>query len=385
MTAIEPTRLPDPLLAPPGIPHSRNGLLPENLRSGLDAGRIPGPDGLRAVGSFLVIFYHLGYEFLPGGQALLMFFVLSGFLITWLLLKENEKSGTVSLRNFYIRRSLRIFPAFYFYWILYVALAIALHKLIIRNQAIAAFFYFNNYFQATHRVPATGLSDTWSLAVEEQFYLIWPPLFFLLRKRTARQVWVLVGLVGFIEVYRELMQFKFKVWEGYIYMAFDTRADHLLIGCLLAILLRYGYLAGLWRGICRRPALSVITLSLMGVSVVLQNRYGTTYRNSVAFVVDPFLVVVLLIQVIAFREAFLFRWLEHPWVRYIGRTSYSTYLYQGLVRYSVMKRVAGLPLIVQWASVIGVILLLASASYFLIELPFWGLRDRTRKLPQARA
>lgn len=314
-----------------------------------------------------------------------MFFVLSGFLITWLLLKENEKTGVVSLRNFYIRRSLRIFPAFYFYWLLYVVLAVFLHKLIIRNQAIAAFFYVNNYFQATHQVPATGLSDTWSLAVEEQFYLLWPPLFFLLRKRTVHQIWVLLGLIGFIEVYRELLQFAFKVWEGYIYMAFDTRADHLLIGCLLAILLRYGYLIGFWHAVCRRSAFSVITLSLLGVSVVLQNRYGTTYRNSVAFVVDPILVAVLLVQIIAFRETLLLSWLEHPWVRYIGRTSYSIYLYQGLVRYSVIKRVAGLPLSIQWASVIAVIILLASASYFFIEKPFLSLRNRVRKSPQAPA
>ena len=359
--------------------------LPENLRTGLQLSQLPALDGFRAVAAFLVVFYHLGYDNIPGGLGVLIFFVLSGFLITWLLLKENEATRSISLRYFYIRRSLRIFPAFYSYWLLFVGLSLILHKGIIWNQAVAALFYVNNYFQATHQVPATGLSDTWSLAVEEQFYLLWAPLFFLLRKRPNRQVWVLLGLIGLIWVHRELLQFVFGVWEGYIYMAFDTRADHLLMGCLLAVLLRSGYLGGVWHAICSRPALSVITSILLIASVELENHFGTSYRDAVGFVVDPVLVGLLIVQAIAFRKTILWRWLELAWMRYLGRISYSIYLYQGLVRYSVLKRVAGLPTIVQLASVVAVVVLLATTSYFVIERPLLRLKDRFRETPRVSA
>jgi len=352
--------------------------LPENLKTGLQLSQLPALDGLRAVGAFLVVFYHFGFAYVPGGFGVLMFFVLSGFLITWLLLKETEQSGSISLRHFYVRRSLRIVPAFYGYWLLYVGLALIFHKTIIWNQAICALFYVSNYFQAIHGNLNTGLSHAWSLGIEEQFYLLWAPLFFLLRKRPNRQVWVLLGLIVTVWVHRELLHFVFGVSQGYIYQAFDTRADHLLMGCLLAVLLRFGFLGGFWRAICSRPALSVITTSLLLVSVALQIHFGSTYRDTVAFVVDPVLVALLIVQTIAFRGTVLWRWLQFAWVRYLGRISYSIYLYQQLVMDPTRKRLVGFPVIVQLAAAVAVVILLASASYFIIERPFLSLKDRFR-------
>jgi peptidoglycan/LPS O-acetylase OafA/YrhL len=94
------------------------------LRSRLFLPSIPALDGIRAIAVFLVIFYHLSNErnlpVVPGPLGVLGFFVLSGFLITWLLIKEQEKSGSISLKDFYRRRALRIFPAFYVFWLLAV-------------------------------------------------------------------------------------------------------------------------------------------------------------------------------------------------------------------------------------------------------------------------
>ena len=92
------------------------------LRAKLNLPNIPALDGMRAVAVFLVIIYHFGFDRVPGGLGVLIFFVLSGFLITWLLLKENDSTGQVSIRGFYIRRALRIFPAFYCFWLGTVAL-----------------------------------------------------------------------------------------------------------------------------------------------------------------------------------------------------------------------------------------------------------------------
>ena len=224
--------------------------LPENLKTGLEMSQLPALDGLRAVAAFLVVFSHIGIYFMPGGLGVLMFFVLSGFLITWLLLKENEKFGNVSLRNFYFRRSLRIFPAFYCYALLYLGLMILLHKKVIWSQAVCALLYVNNYYQAIHGDPNTGLSHTWSLGIEEQFYLLWATAFLLLRKRRERLAWVLVVVIAAIWIHREVLHFLFGVWQGYIYEAFDTRADHLLIGCFLAVVLRSGFLVRFWKAIC---------------------------------------------------------------------------------------------------------------------------------------
>src|SRR4029450_9761341 len=84
----------------------------------LDGSHIPALDGLRAVAVLLVIFSHFGFAFVPAIQGVMVFFVLSGFLITWLLLKEHDRRGTISLLSFYKHRTLRIFPAFYAYWLM---------------------------------------------------------------------------------------------------------------------------------------------------------------------------------------------------------------------------------------------------------------------------
>src|SRR5262245_59541267 len=99
-----------------------------DLKGKLSLPQIPALHGIRAIAVFLVIFYHAGLRSVPGAHGVLMFFVLSGFLITWLLLRENEKTGGVSLPGFYRRRVLRIFPAFYFYWVVLVLLLLPHQK-----------------------------------------------------------------------------------------------------------------------------------------------------------------------------------------------------------------------------------------------------------------
>src|SRR3979490_1755296 len=93
---------------------------PNLLADALSKKQIPSLDGLRAVAVLLVIFHHLGIRYAPHGRGVLTFFVLSGFLITWLLLKESDRNGGISIHNFYIRRMLRIFPAFYVFWTLHL-------------------------------------------------------------------------------------------------------------------------------------------------------------------------------------------------------------------------------------------------------------------------
>jgi peptidoglycan/LPS O-acetylase OafA/YrhL len=350
--------------------------LPALLESGLKESQLAGLDGLRAIAAFMVVFFHFGVPFVSGGAGVLMFFVLSGFLITWLLLRENDEMGTVSLRKFYVRRSLRIFPAFYCYAaVLFGTIILRHHAVFVRPQALAAFFYVSNYYQALNGDPNTGLSHTWSLAIEEQFYVIWPLTFLLLRGNYRRLSQFLAGAIVAIWVYRAALVFIFHVHEGYIYEAFDTRADHLLMGCLLAVMLRARLFPRFWSWIIRSWGALVIA-ALLAISSVAEFLYGPFYRDSISFIVSPLLVAIWITQLIALRGATLWRWTSWGWVRYLGRISYSVYLYQQLLVDVPKKLLSHQHVVVQLAASIALIVVVASMSHFFVERPFLRLKAR---------
>ncbi len=336
---------------------------------------LPGLDGLRMVSVLLVVVYHFGFLSVPGGHGVLAFFVISGFLITWLLLKEEDRYGAVSLKLFYIRRTLRIFPAFYAFWILWTAAMLAFHKPIIWPQALSALAYVNNYYQAILGDPGTGYSHTWSLGIEEQFYLLWPVSFIALRRRRSRAVAGVAGVILAVWIHRAILKLVVGVWQGYFYEAFDTRADHLMMGCLLALLLHDGYLPGLFRRL-RRVWVSVVTVALLVVSVALGETYGSGYRDIIGFALDPLLIAAIIVQAMALRESPAWSWLNWRPVRYLGALSYSIYLYQQVIVEPAKKLLASQGVAVQLAGVLVAVVLAAAASYHLVECPFLRLKDR---------
>ena len=197
--------------------------------------RIPSLDGLRAISIAMVIFGHLvgtrgfpitrlHYDF--GNLGVRVFFVISGFLITHLLLKEQAKIGVISLAGFYKRRALRIFPAFYAYLFVVVALT---HFGVIdvsRGDALAAASYTMNY----HPVRAWQVGHLWSLSVEEQFYLLWPATLAFLGCRRA--AWVAGAWLFIAPLVRA---WAYHTHSATIDESFGTVADALAIGCLFAI------------------------------------------------------------------------------------------------------------------------------------------------------
>jgi peptidoglycan/LPS O-acetylase OafA/YrhL len=355
--------------------NSQDGI--EQLREGLSRPRLPALDGLRAIAAFFVVFSHLGFHGSGASLGVLIFFVLSGFLITRLLIAEEKEHGQISLGAFYARRSLRIFPAFYAYWLLLVILLWLFQKRLLLPQALCSFFYVNNYYQGLFGDPQTGLSHTWSLAVEEQFYLIWPFLFLALQQK-RRRLRFLVAAIPCLWIYRELMVFALHVNQGYVYEAFDMRADHLLMGCLLAVALAEGAFQKLWRFLCVFSWMPFVTVAFLVAEQSLAHAGISRYRDSVGFILEPLLVASLLPQLIAFRHGPITRVLEMKWMRYLGRISYSIYLYQQLVIYPVEKMFRGRPLLTVVASV-GTVMVCGTASYFLIERPFLKLKDRFRR------
>jgi|ERR1039458_3563768 peptidoglycan/LPS O-acetylase OafA/YrhL len=228
-------------------------------------------------------------------------------------------------------------------------------------------------------IPNTGFSHTWSLAIEEQFYLLWPLTFLALRRNYTRMTRFLAGAIMAIWVYRETLVLIFDVRQGYIYEAFDTRADHLLMGCLLAVVLRAGLFPRFWNWICVRSWAAVVVAVLLTVSSVAESLCGPTYRDSISFIVNPLLTAIWITQLIALRADPLWCWTSWGWLRYLGRISYSVYLYQQLIVAAPKKLLAHQPVVVQLAATIAAIVLVASASHFFVERPFLRLKTRFKQ------
>lgn len=348
--------------------------LPPTLTEGLGKSQLPALDGLRAIAALIVVFNHSGYSWVPASLGVLAFFVLSGFLITWLLLKEHARTGDVSLKKFYARRSLRILPAFYVYWFLVVGSRLLLSRPLDGSQAIASFFYVNNYYQAIYGDPNTSLSHTWSLAVEEQFYLLWPLAFLVLSKCPTRMAKTLAAFILFVWAYRIALHLS-GVPQHYVYEAFECRADQLAIGCLLAVVLWQRRMGGFWKALCNHPSLALATVSLLVLSSALYSYYSTPYRDTIGFIVEPVLVGALIVQLVALPAGSPgWAFVNVGWMRYLGRISYSIYLYQQLVpNYSAKLH---LPPALELALSTAVTIALASLSYYLVERPFLRLKDR---------
>jgi peptidoglycan/LPS O-acetylase OafA/YrhL len=332
---------------------------------------LPSLNGIRAIAALMVVLGHSGIASSNGGTGVLIFFVLSGFLITWLLLKEYEKSGTISLRKFYSRRALRIFPAFYSYWFFYIAYLRIRHFPIDWGISISSFVYVANYYQAFMGKTNGALVHTWSLGVEEQFYLLWPAAFLIFCRNRPRMPHMLMAVILGVWVHRLLL----LPWasEEYIYEAFDTRMDHLLIGCLLAVVLRSEWRPAVWRALSNRMAGSAALILLAGLSIF--SHYRPAFRDSVEFIVEPILAACLIVFAMAHASDYC-RFLNWNWMAYLGRISYGIYLYHMFMA-GVARRIAAMfglaPQI--WLSV-GVTVLAASLSYFLIERWFLMLKAR---------
>ena len=343
------------------------------------SGRIPSLDGLRAVAVLLVIFNHLGVPHAPQGRGVLTFFVLSGFLITWTLLRESERCGDVSIRDFYIRRGLRIFPAFYIFAVLHLAVTWLMHgKLSTSAWAdyTSAFFYVGNYRHAISPHLHQYLGHTWALSVEEQFYLLWPWLFSFFQKDLRRLTHILITIIVAADIYRMVLFFEFHVPRTWLNFAFDSRMDHLLVGCLLAVMLKHGVLSQFWEFMTSRIWISLLIFGLIVASIALDAHYGLAYKYGVSFVIDPLLTAILLVQVIVFAKTWAWGWLNWSITRYVGRISYAMFLYQGVTNYwavHIFKNSSGFVVV---AAALSLALLLGSVSYYAIELRFLRLKTK---------
>lgn len=338
---------------------------------------VPELDGLRGIAIILVIIHHQLTTFsLSGGfLGVDLFFVLSGFLITGILLSEFEKSQSVSLRNFYMRRVLRLGPGLILYLLgcLLVTHHLRLINLSKEVKLIAiALAYSTNWIMA---LGLNSFSDptaiTWSLSIEEQFYLVWPLLFFgcLALKVRRRFIVAGLGIVIFSIMVHRCLLLNAGVGLSRLYYGTDTRADALLIGCLLALL--------------PITSLGVKTKRWLHIASILSVA-GLSYLIATTTFTDPFLyrggytVIALMAGIVILvaansPPAILSRPLRIRPLRWFGKISYGLYLWHWMVVVSSTFYYLGYweP----WAKLtlaVGI----ASASFYFVERPFNRLKTR---------
>ncbi len=350
-------------------------------------GYLPGLDGIRAIAVMGVLLYHAGWSALPGGfLGVDVFFVLSGFLITTLILEEMSRSGRVDFRRFYLGRARRLLPAVLLMLLVVGAVVTWWAQDAARQfgaDALASIFYVNNwwyivseqsYFEFTGR-PAL-LKHLWSLAVEEQFYLIWPALAFLIVRRSSRRTlrWVALGLAVASTIWMAVL----SVNNGYpefadpsrAYFGTDAHAMGLLIGAALATAWRPGRLPSTMPRNSQRLLMAVGIAALatvLGFFVFVGEFTPWLYRGGFLALA---IIVAILIAMATHPALPLGAWLGNAPMRYIGQRSYGLYLWHWpvmmLTRPGIDTPLSGpANLVMQLAITFA----LAEASYRFVEMP----------------
>jgi len=319
--------------------------------------RIPSLDGLRAVSISLVVVGHWAelhyHSDVAGAFANLgvrIFFIISGYLITSLLLSEHAKTSTIGLQEFYLRRAYRTLPAALTFML--PVFVIFWHDLRWYHMAAAALYLAN--FDWTH---PWFLGHLWSLSVEEQFYFLWPGV---LKKWYRHRVAILLGVVAFAPVYR--VACHFLRLHGKADETFPAVADILAVGCLLGIFVRR--LPARFAG----PSAAMAGVMLFPVVLV------PVYLGLLRFHVTPLLLFVLWPVMHLSIAGLLLHVVQRPYwilnvspVAWLGKISYSLYLWQQVFVYGTHPR--------PWYFVFLAVGL-ASASYYLVEQPILRVRER---------
>ncbi|MEP3481528.1 MAG: acyltransferase [Fuerstiella sp.] len=344
--------------------------------------RIPSLDGLRAISVVMVLAAHSALTvdfpeplvpfFRIGGQiGVRVFFVLSGFLITSLLIREQAKSSSVSLTGFYLRRSLRIFPVYVCY-----LLAVVLFTYV-SGLSIGLDGYVHAATFTTGVRPGDNwaLAHTWSLSVEEQFYLFWPFLFAfaapLLRKRLA------IGIALVIPFTRIL----FWAWgaKWLVQYSFLGNGDAIMWGCVSALVL--AETPSLVKKLAQsnpQHRLLTATFVLFGMEIFHRGHFWPALSVPLTLTVESFAIVFIIYSVTQNRSGMVFDILNHPIVSRVGVLSYSIYLWQQLALYPASENFT--PYVWQrFPQNILVALVVAVLSYNLIEKPFLNLKEKLRR------
>ena len=292
-----------------------------------------------------------------------IFFVISGFLITSLLLQEERKNQTVSLKNFYIRRTLRIFPAYYFMLLVYFMLQ-CLGYINIEKQSWITALTYTKYFNWSLEWFTAHL---WSLSIEEQFYLFWPLVFVFAPRYRKLIAIIIIPLVPGIRILQHFYPINNLNDHTLLFSV-----DSLAVGCLCALYTDeiLNIVKNHW------GKLFYISLSLLAILHVLsinKTLNANLFFITFGFTCGPianFLISAIMMYSIFGPQKQWFKFLNLRFINYIGLLSYSLYLWQQIFTSEVTWWVAAFP-----QNLLSIVLA-ALVSYYIIETPFLKLKDK---------
>lgn len=350
-----------------------------------------GLDGLRALAVIGVIFYHLTPHILPGGfLGVPIFFVLSGYLISDLLIQEFEQNGKISLKQFWKRRLNRLYPALVTMLILVIGWITIFERsllLNIRNMILTSLVYLNNWWQISQGASYFDRFTTpspfvhlWSLAIEGQFYLIWPVIVVFAIVFIKRNDWIFYTFIGVSILSALLMAILYVPGAdpSRVYYGTDTRAFSLLIGSALAFIWPSTKLKKNLpnAGRVTLDAVGVLSLGLLiWLMVQLMDSDPFTYYGGI-FIFS--LISGILVAVVAHPATWLAKLLSLQPLKWIGQRSYGLYLWQYsvMILYEVKVGDTSLHPLRHLIIQITLIILISEASYRFVEMPFKKLNIR---------
>ena len=348
-------------------------------------GHRPFLDGIRGIAIILVMLYHTRDPILPGGHiGVNIFFVLSGFLITSILVDEWARHQRIDFRRFYLRRILRLFPGLIALVIAVVMIKYAADIVGIYYwegersiwwSAAAAVFYFANWVKAFNLYELGALTHTWSLSIEEQFYVIWPLSLLAMLRAGWRHITMIQVLAG-AAIFSALLRLALFHRDGFerAYDGLDTRADGLLIGCMLSLAMSAGLTPRTRLG---RSAVSGFAaagaLLLAYVSLFAEEDAGWLFYQGGLFL-TAIATIAVMYRFLLMPTGIWNAVLSSRFLGAFGLISYGLYLWHMPVYWAVnqleLPTVADVPLRISLSLVTAVI------SYYVVEQPFLRLKDR---------
>jgi peptidoglycan/LPS O-acetylase OafA/YrhL len=352
-----------------------NGDLSSGARGEMNSSaRIPCLDGLRALSILGVLVAHSNgtgrfpvshWWELPGDLGNLgvrCFFVISGFLITHLLLRELNDTGGISLKDFYIRRIFRIFPAFYAFILCVVTLWLAGLVAVKGSDLGYAATYTINFVEKKSWV----VGHLWSLSVEEQFYLLWPMCIVIAGLTNAKRI--ALGTVALVPLLRVAVWYLLPQYQGLISKAFPTVCDAIATGCLLACFRDW-----LWTLPRYRAFLNSAWFVLIPATVMASNALGSHARPDMLIgqSMRNLGIALSIDWCLRNSKSLVGKWLSLPFIAWLGTISYSLYLWQQLF----LNR-GSTAWYCQFPQNVLFAFLLAVISFYAIERPFLKLRAR---------
>lgn len=346
---------------------------------------ITGLDGIRAIAVIMVLAYHLKLAlFKSGFLGVTVFFVLSGYLITGILISEVEEEGTIDLKNFWLRRIRRLVPAVMSMAVVIIFVSAVVNRIIFTKGCkdfLASVLGFNNWWQIFNKVSyfeAAGVTSPfthcWSLAIETQFYLIYPlillGIYKLVKSRgegRAKRGLLFAGvtlLLALISVILMIVLFDPQQDVSRVYYGTDTRAFSLLFGALLAILWEYRMVPRRLSASVNMVLGSVSFAVLLVMTIAINGSSNFWYRGGQFF---GTILTVLMVYAVSGRKTWLSRFLSNPVLKWIGDRSYSIYLWHYPIILLISKGIKAS----WWITLIEIVLsvVLAELSYRFIETP----------------